>query len=170
MKWLNDKELQSEKYDWVGGGREGVDEFRGKIQDELAMIDTQITTIIENELNQVNGKFIGGRINEFVCFLKNDHHLKRFIRECPDISNKLKVLNKVRVFAAHGISYINAKTGKEVVLIKENKGASEGLLFDKNLLNEVEELFQSCSILIANIQTELGYFDDETGSFRYFSD
>ncbi len=170
MRWLNDKELQSKKYYWVGGGRDGLNEFRGKIQNDLSMIDTQITTIIENELSQVNGKFIGGRINEFICFLNDDSHLKRFIRECPDIPNKLKVLNKVRVFAAHGTSCINVKSGKEVVLIKENEGVSEGLLFDKNLLNEVEELFQSCSILIANVQTELGYFDDETESFRYFSD
>ncbi len=170
MQWLNDKELQSERYDWVGGGREGVDVFRGKIQDDLSMIDAQITTIIENELGQVNGKFIGVKINEFIRFLKKDSHLNRFIREYPDIPNKLKILNKVRVFAAHAMSYINAKTGKEVVLIKEYKGVPEGLVFDKNLLNEVEELVQSCSILISNVQTELGYFDDETESFRYFLD
>ena len=162
MKWLNDKELQSGKYDWVGGGRDGLNEFRGKIQDELAMIDSEITLILENELGKVEGREIGKKINQLLNFLKNEAQLKEFTDKDPNFPLNLKLLNKVRVFAAHGDSCINAKSGEEVVLIMETSGSRDGgLLFDENLAKETEDLFNRCHMFILNMQIELGYYDNE---------
>lgn len=162
MKWLNDKELESEKYDWIGGGREGLNEFKGKILEDLVMIDSEITLILGNEIGEIKGREIGKKINQLLDFLKNDSRLKKFRDKNPNFPLNLKLLNKIRIFAAHGGSFINGKSGREVALIKEDDyGNLEGLLFDDSLVKEYEDLFNNCHVFISNMQIELGYYEDE---------
>jgi len=163
MEWLNGDKLSSNKYDWIGGGCDGLNEFKGSIMDYLNMIDSEITLILENELGEVKGKFIGTKISSFLDFYKKDSRLKEFREKYIDFPNNLKLLNKIRIFAAHGHDSINAKTGKEIALIKEDDGTYEGLLFDEKLVKEVEDLFNKCEVIISNMQIELGYYDEELG-------
>lgn len=166
MKYLNDKDL--DKYEWIGGGCEELNTFRGKVQEDLAMIENDINVILfnENVINEDIRLTIGPKIDRLIDFIKKEMLVDNILQEYPDIFTKLKELNKIRRFAAHGISYINAEKCKPIVLILTNKEESEGLVFNNNLTKEYEDLYWYCHKFILQLQSKLGYYDHELEEFE----